>query len=109
MSARYYAIQEFFGGYLHEDWDLEGSTTIDVARRFHREADPKDVAAVLAELDLLVREPLSEEELHSRMLTDYSLYYDPWKDELTMREWLTQVRAVLASRDGMSTVDQMPC
>jgi hypothetical protein len=31
---------------------------------------------------------MSEEQLHDTMLREYSLFYDPWRDGISMREWL---------------------
>jgi hypothetical protein len=46
------------------------------------------VEGVRLDLTNLLAQPLAEEDLHRLMLDEYSLFYDPWKDEISMREWL---------------------
>lgn len=43
---------------------------------------------VTEDLRELLAEPLSEAELREKVLGEYSLFYDPWREEITMREWL---------------------
>jgi hypothetical protein len=31
---------------------------------------------------------MSEPQLHDLVIREYSLFYDPWFDEIGMREWL---------------------
>jgi contact-dependent growth inhibition (CDI) system CdiI-like immunity protein len=87
-SARLYALQEFMVTYFHQDWMYDDATTADVAHRFGREAEPEFRAKVMADIRDLLNRPLSEEELHGYLLKEYSVAYDPWRDEISTREWL---------------------
>lgn len=86
--ARLFALQEFMLTYFHQDWKLDDPTTADVARRFRRESEADFKAKVIADIRELLNRPLSEEELHEYLLTEYTVAYDPWRDEMTTREWL---------------------
>jgi hypothetical protein len=88
MTRRYDALQEFFLGYFHPDWRLDDNSRGAVVERFKRTAAKDAAGHVAADLADLLAEPLSEEDLHEKVLREYSLFYDPWHDEVTMREWL---------------------
>jgi hypothetical protein len=84
---RYLNLQTLFLDYFHPDWALDASRA-DVAREYVRNTPHETVATTVRELEALVSETPSERELHDLVLRDYSLFYDPWRDELGMREWL---------------------
>ena len=101
MTRRLYALQDMFLGYFHPDWTMNDASSLEVIKRFRRETNPQLIRAVIGELDELLNAPLSEEDLHNHVVNDYSLFYDPWKDELTMREWLIRVKeALLGNRSA---------
>ncbi len=88
MIRRYWALQDFFLGYFYPDWHDEGQSRADIVRSFVQVAPPELLLSVRTDLRDLLAEPLSEKSLHDSVLNDYSLFYDPWRDEITMREWL---------------------
>jgi hypothetical protein len=88
MTRRYDALQEFFLGYFHPDWRLDDDSRSAVVDRFKRTAAEDAASHVAADLADLLAEPLREEDLHETVLSEYSLFYDPWRDEVTIREWL---------------------
>lgn len=90
-DARLFALQEFMLTYLHQDWMHDDATTLDVARRFRRESEPSFRAAVVDDIRGLLRRDLPEDALHEHLPHKYSVAYDPWRDEITTREWLTQL------------------
>ncbi|MBV9100703.1 MAG: hypothetical protein JO198_06625 [Candidatus Dormibacteraeota bacterium] len=89
MMPRYYALQDLFLGYFHPDWREESRTRSDAVKKFLRTARPEAVAQVVVEIQDLLSTPLTDEQLRAVLTKDYSLFYDPWKDEITAREWLT--------------------
>lgn len=91
MSRRYEAIQEFFLGYFYPDWRLDVQTSAEVIEAFLNTSDPGLVGRVIKDLEELLGEALSEEQLHAKILREYSLYYDPRRDDLTMRAWLEEM------------------
>lgn len=88
MTRRYTALQEFFLANFHPDWRLDHATRADIVREFARASDRDAPPRVSSDLADLLAEPLSERQLHEKILREYSLFYDPWRDEITMREWL---------------------
>jgi hypothetical protein len=92
-ARRLFDLQEFLGTFFHEDWMLDDTTTLDVARRFRSAtaSRPSFRARVVAEIRELLDRPLSEGELHRYLLDEYSVVYDPWDDNLTTRAWLTSI------------------
>jgi hypothetical protein len=90
---RLFDLQEFLGSYFHEDWMLDDASTLHVAQRFRAETEgqPDFRLRVVAEIRELLDRPLSEEELHSYLLDEYDIVYDPWDDHLTTRAWLTSI------------------
>jgi hypothetical protein len=91
---RFYALQDMFGAYFHEDWRLDDPSTDAVIRRFAHDY-PKNIATVIAEIDELTTLDASDEMLFSHLLHRYGLVYDPASDGLTMRQWLGQMRSIL--------------
>lgn len=88
MKRRYLALQDFFLGYFHPDWQLDAASRGAVVTAFLGAESPARVAAVATDLRELLAEKVEESELHNVLLKEYSLFYDPWTDELTMTEWL---------------------
>jgi hypothetical protein len=88
MKRRYDALQEFFLAYFHPDWQLDADSGSEVVEDFVRTSDPKFVDRVKVDLRELVVEPISDAEMHDTIIREYSLFYDPTRDNLTMRAWL---------------------
>jgi hypothetical protein len=88
VSNRYFALQEFFLTYFHPDWRQDDSSRGGVVQKYLRVASPKDVEDVQSDLQALLDEPLDEHQLHNKVLGEYSLSYDPWREKISMREWL---------------------
>jgi hypothetical protein len=88
MRRRYHGLQDFFLGYFHPDWQLDAATRGEVVDAFLASADPDLVKLVISDLSDLLAEPLTEEELHGLILDEYSLFYDPWRENVSMRGWL---------------------
>lgn len=89
MSRRYLELQELFLNYFHPDWQLESTSRLAAVRKYLRTAQPDAVRVLIEEIHALLAAPLSEEQLHELLLSEYSLNYDPWNDEITTREWLS--------------------
>jgi len=91
---RFYALQEMFSSYFHEDWRLDHPSTAAVIRRYADDY-PGRIPKVIAEIDQLVALDASDEMLLDHVLHRYQLVYDPASDGLTMRQWLRQMRSIL--------------
>lgn len=92
-------LLEFFGGYFHQDWDLEDANPDDVIRRFQSSEPRENVEAVIDELNTLLSSNLNEEELQTGLLLDLQCCYDPRVDWADTTSWLKHVRDLL-NRDS---------
>jgi hypothetical protein len=65
--------------------------------------------SVTQDLQALLAENRTDEQLRDVLLRQYHLYYDPWRDEISMREWLSglfkEIEEAL-ERDDEASVDQ---
>jgi hypothetical protein len=91
---RFYALQEMFGAYFHEDWQLDDPSTTAVIRRYAHDY-PGRIPKVIAEIDELVGLDASDKMLFDHVLHRYHLVYDPASDGLTIRQWLRRMGSIL--------------
>jgi len=88
VRRRYFAVQELFLCYFHPDWQLDAESRLDVVTHFLKAADPILIDQVIDELRELIQESVSDAELQQSIDDDYSLYFDPSQENVTMRAWL---------------------
>ena len=108
MSPRYFAVQELFLSYFHPDWQLDADSRLEVATDFLDTGDPILIDQVIKELRELVREPMADDEFHQTIDEDYSLYYDPSHEDVTMRAWLTGLLGELEAGRNKQTESAVP-
>jgi len=89
LADQFPELREFFGGYFHQDWDIDARDDDGVIRLYLREASPEDVAAVRRQLHGLLELGLSEAELADRLYSDLGSYYLPTDG---IADWLRSVR-----------------
>jgi CdiI immunity protein len=56
MSTAYPHLASFFGGWLHQDFDLAGSTLEAVLAEFKRSAAPGEVAMICRDVDQFLKD-----------------------------------------------------
>ena len=100
MTDRFYDFQDFVLAYFHQDWRLDDPDAMAVVADFVRTTHSPRRTAVVQDIDGLLGLPLDERALHELVLRDYDLNYDPYSDGITMRDWLTRTRDVIAQGDG---------
>jgi len=100
MRRRYFAIQDFFLGYFHEDWQLDADSRLEVANQFLSGSKRIQIDNVITELRELVQEPMSDDEFHEMIDRDYWLSYDPARENVTMRDWLKGLLGELEAGRG---------
>jgi len=94
-------LQQFVGGYLHQDFDLEFKSPDEAVTAYGREFSAEAVAVVIAELDRILSSSISESEMYELWIKTLHASYDPAKDGLTYREWFAHVRDLLTrARDS---------
>jgi hypothetical protein len=81
-------LEQFFGGYFHQDCFDDDPTWEDVVQQFRSDATPEERLALAAQIEQeLLSERLTEDELDER-LWKLGAFYDPKADGLTHRQWL---------------------
>jgi contact-dependent growth inhibition (CDI) system CdiI-like immunity protein len=88
VSGDHYALKNFFGSYFYPDWQLDVPSRGAVVADFLQTAGPGVPQALAKDLRDLLGRNLTEEQLHTLVLHEYSRFYDPWRHEISMREWL---------------------
>jgi hypothetical protein len=91
---RFYALQDFFLGYLHPDWILDDPTPDSVIKRFAKER-PEAVAEVVADIDELSALDVPDETLWAHLRERYDIGYDPTDNGSTTRQWLRHAQRLL--------------
>ena len=87
-AAASYAMEQFFGGNFHPDWDLDAVDWHQIVDTFVVGEEPRQLYSLAQSIDEF-RQSASEAELHAGMLK-MGGFYDP-RPELTYKEWLGQV------------------
>lgn len=100
MTDRFYGFQDFVLSYFHQDWRLDAPDAKAVVSDFVRTTHAPRRTAVVRDIDQLLALPLNESDLHDLVLRDYDLNYDPYSDGITMRDWLTRTRDVIAQGEA---------
>ncbi|PRC43408.1 hypothetical protein C6A85_000000105505 [Mycobacterium sp. ITM-2017-0098] len=87
-------LDQFFGAYFHQDWDLEADDWQGIVDHF-ASANPTDEAQrqIAQEIDD-VRTTRSEPDLAQFLIRKVGVCYDP-RPESTFKEWLGQIAARL--------------
>ncbi len=88
-------LPQLFGGYLHQDWDLEASSIEDAVRHFMDREPEEYVLRARAELKMLLSGSHTEAELRRLVVDVWGSSYDPTLDGRGMREWLHEVASIL--------------
>ncbi len=89
------ALEQFLGGYFHQDFLLDYGTPDNAIVAFVREESRESVRAVCDELDRLLLLLQQGGEHGDKFLQELGCYYNPAADGLTARGWLEQVRKKL--------------
>jgi hypothetical protein len=87
-------LVNFFGGYFHQDWDLDARNYDEVLEMFVKHNPSNEVANVVKELDALLAMGLSDLELRKALTEDLLCCYIPPCEE-DLKKWLILVRNTL--------------
>ena len=87
---------QIFGGYLHQDWDLDYESPEAALRDAADGQGPDQVDAAIEEIDGLLAGDLDPQEtikIVARLTPGYSPVRDGWE----IRPWLVHARSILKS------------
>lgn len=95
------ALKYFFGGYFHQDWNLDYSTPEEAIRDYLAEIQKVESTEVIAEInwlrEWLVQVHLPDKDISTLLLEQLHLNYIPVpKDAASYDEWLFNIREQLA-------------
>jgi CdiI immunity protein len=88
-SDRWPELEQFFGAYLHQDYDIDGTVDQCVALAI-ADRDAAGLAEVEANLRELLAQEWREEQLYAA-LSDLGCDVAPYADDLTHSEWLEAI------------------
>jgi CdiI immunity protein len=106
-------LYQFFGGYFHEDWDLEAKDAEAVIHNYLNDdyylnddnylndEKPRIVKQVIDEISLLLEMNLDRYQLSDVLADDLRCSYDPTFYGISDIEWLRWVQATL--KHGIET------
>lgn len=95
MTYQYENLRQFFGGYFHEDWNVESNTDADVVALFVHDSSKETLDVVISELDELIRQCTRGKENAETILPELWCYYYYQADGLNGLEWLQSIRSLL--------------
>ncbi|WP_048438935.1 contact-dependent growth inhibition system immunity protein [Caenimonas sp. SL110] len=93
MSTTFPNLEELIGGYFHQDWADDATSSVGVLDRYLSEWPLEDVPKVQAELAVVLQQ--SDEEI-PRTLSALGNSFDPACEGVSYRQWLDQIRTRLA-------------
>lgn len=95
MSSRMYPhLEQFLGGYFHQDWTLEASQSTEVIHRYLSTAPAELIQSLLSETRALMGERLNESMLHQR-LHELGSSFEPAGEKTTSSAWLKKLEQSL--------------
>ena len=100
MSTRDERLQLFFGGYFHQDWDIDAKTWQHVIANYVGEHPRGDAIELRNDLRAWL------DEGHSQLPAKFRCDYDPQPEGLTDRNWIDRMIAVLEER--LASDDRLP-
>ena len=86
IVENYPCLEQFFGSYFHQDWDIEHDEPSDVIRAYLENEPLEQIRKVGLELKSLLSS-CDDEEL-VRCLFELGCYYDPLDDFTSISVWL---------------------
>ena len=88
-------LDQFFGGYFHEDWNLEAKDASAAVSHYLNDAPDPTVLKTIEELNQLLDMNLDEERLREIMIYDLSCCYDPEFYGISQTDWLRWIQTSL--------------
>jgi hypothetical protein len=89
---------QFFGGYFHQDWELDNLTWQDVIRHFVQDVEREEPITISTKINRLLASSVSDEDL-CKVVQDLGCYYWPGSAS-DMRPWLNQLAQALRQEVG---------
>jgi hypothetical protein len=91
MKTQYPALLALIEAYFHQDWAIEGRGTDEIVDVYLRENETGTALAAADEIDRLLSAQMTEADLRDVLLEQLGSGYDPYGEEISMREWLAHI------------------
>lgn len=98
--AKYPRLEHMFGAYFHQDWDTEGNDWPDLVCNYLRAVSQQVAISTASEIDDLLAEGQTDEQLEERLLSQFGCCYDahPDADGPGYRKWLNEIAKMLRTK-----------
>ncbi|MBE1874793.1 contact-dependent growth inhibition system immunity protein [Myceligenerans pegani] len=84
--------------YFHPDYDLEANSPVGVVVKFREAESSATISALRREIVQLLSDERDDNALAAAWLNLAGAAYDPRSDDLTFREWFSEIVKVLDGR-----------
>lgn len=99
MNQELHRLEQFFGGYFHEDWNLDGDSDTEIIALFLNQEPSDSISGVISELDELIRSCTGTRKDAAKALSELHCYYHYPADGLSGLDWLIRIRTQLSRKD----------
>jgi hypothetical protein len=97
---RYPQLTHLAGAYFHQDYDLDAPTAADIIRDFaHGEGDGAR-RGLAAEITAILDSAMTSDQIGNLWIKTLGASYEPDRDGLSYRGWLTSTLQILRSADS---------
>jgi hypothetical protein len=96
MPESRHELKHLARAYFHQDFYLDSPTALDVIRLFQETESAGAIAELRADIESILRSPMSEREIYNLWIKDFGASYDPIADGETYRSWFSRVVAELS-------------
>ncbi|WP_432799931.1 contact-dependent growth inhibition system immunity protein [Poriferisphaera sp. WC338] len=86
-------LQQFFGCYFHQDWDLSSSSDQEAIQQYLNDSDLHSIEKSAKELRSLIVRKITENQLDELITSTYKCSFDPNSNGSTYIEWITTMHA----------------
>lgn len=92
INEKYDVLGQLLGCYFHQDWPEEFDDDMSALQTIAGSEPKEQLIEAVREIDALLMEALSEQELRAVLIEKIGCYFEPDSRGNTCNEWLLQVR-----------------
>jgi hypothetical protein len=93
--STYPRLAHLAGAYFHQDYDLDAPTPAGIITSFLDGEEPATAAELAGEIASILGSDMTETQIDALWVTELHAYYEPARDALTYRAWLTTLLSAL--------------